>query len=32
VRRKMKTVSRVKAVWSKEKHGDIYDIAYFKPI
>ncbi len=29
---KMKTVSRVKAVWSKEKHGDIYDIAYFKPV
>jgi Predicted nucleic-acid-binding protein containing a Zn-ribbon len=32
VREKMETVARVKAVWSKEKHGDIHDIAYFKPV
>jgi hypothetical protein len=31
IREKMKSVSRVKAVWSKEKHADIYDIAYFEP-
>ena len=24
--------TRVKAVWSKEKHADIYDIAYFEPV
>ncbi|MCD6570644.1 MAG: Zn-ribbon domain-containing OB-fold protein [Deltaproteobacteria bacterium] len=32
VREKMKSVSRIKAVWSKEKHADIYDIAYFEPV
>ena len=32
VKERMKAGARVKAVWSKEKHADIYDIAYFEPI
>ena len=31
VNERIKIGTRVKAVWSKEKHGDIYDIAYFEP-
>ena len=30
VRERVKIGGRVKAVWSKEKHGDIFDIAYFE--
>ena len=30
VRERVKIRGRVKAVWSKEKHGDIFDIAYFE--
>lgn len=32
VRGKIKTGTRVNAVWNKEKHADIYDIAYFEPV
>lgn len=31
-KKKLKTGTRVKAVWSKEKHSDIHDISYFKPL
>ena len=30
VAEKVKVGGRVKAVWSKEKHGDIFDMAHFK--
>ena len=32
VRDKVKLGGKVKAVWSKEKKGDILDIAYFEPL
>jgi hypothetical protein len=28
----MESVARVKAVWSKKKNADIYDIACFEPV
>jgi len=31
-RKKLRVGMRVRAVWSREKHGDIYDIAYFEPV
>lgn len=31
-KKKIKTGIRVNAVWNKEKHADIYDIAYFEPV
>jgi len=31
VNERIKIGTRVKAVWSKEKNSDIYDIAYFEP-
>jgi hypothetical protein len=31
-RKKLKQGTKVKAVWSQEKHADIYDISYFKPL
>ena len=32
VKKIVKLGERVKAVWSKEKHGDITDIDYFEPV
>ena len=32
VRARLKTGTRVKAVWNKDKRADIYDLAFFEPV